>query len=158
LGGKFEKLLVAYDRGGFPAVERLFAEVSTSPLLQANGYTTLARRLMDSDRIQAAEAARRAFERDSQPWRQKWLAFRLRDAGKLTEAEAWLDLLPVDIHFSESEIRQSRQLRYVAKWERQRQARKQVEALGRARSEEQDKERTMDFRVRPENTVATTPQ
>jgi glycosyltransferase involved in cell wall biosynthesis len=146
LGGKFAKLLAAHDRGGFPAVERLLAEVSVPPRLQADGYTALARRLMDGDRVQAAEAARRAFECDPQPYRQKWLVFRLWDAGKPTEAEAWLDLLPADIRFSESETRKSRLLRHEAKWERQRHARKNVKPSGRARGEEQgqsrDEERT----------------
>jgi glycosyltransferase involved in cell wall biosynthesis len=148
LGAGFEKLLAAYDRGGFPAVERLLAEVSVPPLFQANGYTALARHLRDGGGAQAteaAEAARRAFELDPQAYRQKWLAFRLRDAGKLAEADALLELLPAETPFSASESRQSRQLRHEATWERRRRAREQAatpETPGRAGGEEPGKERT----------------
>jgi glycosyltransferase involved in cell wall biosynthesis len=142
LGAGFEKLFAVYERGGFPAVEHLLAEVSLPPLLQSNGYTALARRLLGEHRNEAAEAARRAFELDPQPYRQKWLAFRFRDAGKLAEADALLELLPADTPFSESESRQSRQLRHEAKWERRRQAREKTGTPGRADGDKPDEERT----------------
>lgn len=44
LGGKeFDNVIAAYARNGFDAVEQLLATVATSPAMQANAYTVLAR-------------------------------------------------------------------------------------------------------------------
>ncbi len=123
LGGKeFEKVIEAFHDGGKEAVEKLFSRVSPAPSMQANGYTALARHVMKSDRTTAAEAARRAYETDPKPFRLKWLAFKLHEAGDVIEAEAMLDILPTDITFSESESRQANQLRNEAKRVRQHEA------------------------------------
>jgi hypothetical protein len=127
LGGKgFEKVIAAYSDGAFKAVDKLLSEVSLAPAIQANGYTVLARQLMNSDRAATAEAARRAYEIDPQPFRLKWLAFRLHEAGDVIEAEAMLDILPNDIKFSESEARQASQLRNEAKHVRQHEAKQKT--------------------------------
>ncbi|WP_160810379.1 hypothetical protein [Nitrosomonas sp. HPC101] len=127
LGGKdFDKIIAAYDENGFDAVEKLVAVVSISPAMHASALTTLARHLMASDRTQAAEAARRAYTLDPKPFRLKWLAFRLHEAGEAIEAEAMLGLLPADTPFSDSETRQANQLRSEAKHVRQRTAKQQT--------------------------------
>src|SRR5690606_1786183 len=110
----------------FQAVEQLMAEAAVWPVMQANAYTALARQLMKADRANAAEAARRAHALDPKPYRLKWLAFRLHEAGEAMEAEAMLDLLPADTPFSDSETRQANQLRYEAKHARQREAKQQT--------------------------------
>jgi glycosyltransferase involved in cell wall biosynthesis len=115
LGGKgFDKLITVYDDGGFDAVEKLLAGVSVSPAMQANAWTALARYLIKKDCRRAAEAARRAYKQDPKPYRLKWLAFRLFDAGNIIEAEVMLDLLPPGMSFSNSEARQVDELRRAA--------------------------------------------
>ncbi len=127
LGGKgFDKVIAAYGEGGFDAVERLIAVVSISPAMHASALTALARHLMKSDSTQAAEAARRAYALDPRPFRLKWLAFRLHEAGEIAEAEAMLAILPADTPFSDSETRQANQVRSEAKHIRQRAAKQQT--------------------------------
>ncbi|SDR41831.1 FkbM family methyltransferase [Paraburkholderia tuberum] len=116
LGGKsFDKLIEAYGKGGLDAAEKLLAGASIGPVMQANAYTVLARNLMNSDRTNAAMAARRAYEIDPKPYRLKWLAFRLHEIGKVIEAEAMLKILPPDTPFSESEARQANQVGHEAR-------------------------------------------
>jgi len=152
LGGKnFDKVILAYGEGEFDAVEKLMAGVSISPATQANGYTALARHLMIGELANAAEAARRAYSLDPKPYRLKWLAFRLHEVGEVSEAEAFLDLLPQDTQFSDSEARQASQLRYEAKYARQLEAKqktgyserrveieKQLRNLSRERAEQSE--------------------
>lgn len=123
LGGKsFQKVLDAYTSGGTNAVEKLLDSVFLSPAMRANAYTALARQVMLTDARQAAELARMAWETDPRPFRLKWLAFRLHEAGDTVTAEALLDMLPADISMSESEARQAARLRQDAKQERARQS------------------------------------
>lgn len=89
-GSNFSTVIAAYGEGGFGAVEALIAAASISPAMQASALTALARHLMANDRTQAAEAARRAYTLDPKPFRLKWLAFRLHEAGEVAEAEAML--------------------------------------------------------------------
>jgi FkbM family methyltransferase len=123
LGGKgFDNVIEAYGKGGLSAAEKLLDGASISSVMQANAYTVLARKLMSSDRNNAAIAARRAYEVDPKSYRLKWLAFRLHEAGEVIEAEAILDTLPPDTPFSESETRQVNQVRYEARNVRQSEA------------------------------------
>jgi thioredoxin-like negative regulator of GroEL len=124
LGAKFEKLIAAYDQGGFAAVKKRLSDASISPVMQADAYTALARCLLNSDHAGAAEAARCAYEIDPRAYRLKWLIFRLYDTGEVVEAEAMLDVLPPETSFSESESRQARRLRSEARLARQREVRK----------------------------------
>lgn len=78
--------------------------------MQANAWTALSRHLMQNKRDHAAEAARRAYALDPKPYRLKWLAFRLHEAGDVIEAAAMLELLPADTPFSSSETRQAGRL------------------------------------------------
>lgn len=127
LGGKeFTGVITAYKNSGFVGIKSILDSVTVSPIVKANGYTALARNLMRSDPKAAAEAANKAFELDPKPYRLKWLAFRLHDAGDHAKAEAIIDLLPLDNKFSDSEERQVKQLRFEAKNNRQRQAKKKM--------------------------------
>jgi lipopolysaccharide biosynthesis glycosyltransferase len=123
LGEGFGELIAAHDRGGFSAVERLLASVSVSKATRADAYTALARHLMNGDHAQAAQAARHACMLDLKPYRLKWLAFRLCEAGDVAGAEALLDILPPDTSFTESEARRADQVRADASRLRQREAR-----------------------------------
>lgn len=135
LGGKgFDKVISAYATGGFEAVGHLLAGVPSG--IQANAYTTLARSLLDRDRVSAAVAAKTAYVQDPKPFRLKWLAFRMHEAGDVVEAAAILDVLPAETKYSESEARQAKQLRFEAKQARQHRAEEVVRfAEGRAKVE-----------------------
>ncbi len=139
LGGKdYKKVIAAYQEGGFDAVENLLTAVAILPAMQANAYTALARFLMKVDQNATVDAARRAHALDPRPYRLKWLAFRLHEAGELVEAEAMLDVLPTGMEFSDSEARQVSRLRYEAKQARLRQARQKTHfAQRRAEVEKQ---------------------
>lgn len=116
LGGKSYRIMIAaYQEGGLQGVEKLFKKLAIGPIIQANAYTFLARQLMENDRVNAALAARRAYECDPKSFRLKWLAFRLHETGDVVEAEAMLDILPTDTKFSESETRQTQQIKKEAK-------------------------------------------
>ena len=127
LGGKsFDKVLEAWGAGGLPAVEALLENAATSPFIQANAYTAVARSLVHKDSRHAAEASRRAYALDPKPYRLKWLALRLHEAGELAEAEVMLEALPADIQISESEAKQIRQLRHEAEYWRKLEAKRQT--------------------------------
>lgn len=120
LGGKgFGKVISTYEEEGFAAVEKLLARISVSPVMQANAWTALSRHLIQNKRDQAAEAARRAYALDPKPYRLKWLAFRLHEAGDVIEAAAMLELLPAGTSFSGSEARQAGRLQKEAKLARE---------------------------------------
>src|SRR5690606_1176909 len=103
----------------FAAVEKLLTRTSISPVMQANAWTALSRHLIQNKRDQAAEAARRAYALDPKPYRLKWLAFRLHEAGDVIEAAAMLELLPAGTPFSGSEARQAGRLQKEAKLARE---------------------------------------
>lgn len=124
-GEKCEKVIAAHRDGGFSEVERLLASVSISPNLQASALTILARSLQASSITGCVDAARRAFEIDPRPFRLKWLAFRTHDSGDAVRAEAMLDALLHEMHFSESEEKQVHILRRDANRIRLQEAKKQ---------------------------------
>ncbi|MDT0217835.1 MULTISPECIES: coiled-coil domain-containing protein [Alcaligenes] len=116
LGGKsFDKVVQAYQQGGDKQVETLFNQVAVSKSIQASAWTAVARTYQTSDPELVATLARRAFELEPRGFRQKWLAFRLHEAGGLFEAEALLALLPDDVPFTDSESRQRDRLLNQAK-------------------------------------------
>ncbi len=125
LGGKdFDKVITAYRDGGFPAVEKLMNETSVVPAIRADGYKALATHLGESESVNTAEAARRAYALSPTRLRLKWLIFRLQDAGDVVEAEAMLDLLPRDTPLNQSDRLRVSRLRNEAEQVRQREARR----------------------------------
>lgn len=123
LGGQsFSEVIAAYEKGGAAAVDSLLASVSLSSTTQANALTAVARSQMHVDPAAAVEFARRACALEPRPFRLKWLAFRMHEAGELVEAEALLETLPPNTKFSESESRQAARLRNEAKQVRLRDA------------------------------------
>lgn len=123
LGGKnFDKVIETFQAGGLEPVSQLLA-AEPAPEMRAKAWTALARQQMKNGLFaDAALSARRAHEEDPKPYRLKWLAFRLHDAGEIAEADACLSLLPQDTPFSDSEGRQRDQVRYEAKNARLREA------------------------------------
>lgn len=122
LGGKSgDKVIAAYRKGGLEAVNGLLTDIN-APVVKANVYTLLARQLRNEDWDMTAQLARLAYEEDPRPYRLKWLAFRLYEAGEIAEADAMLALLPEDTTFSDSELRQQDQIRYEANSIRLREA------------------------------------
>ncbi|MGF6572921.1 glycosyltransferase involved in cell wall biosynthesis [Paraburkholderia sp. GAS333] len=152
LGGEgFDKVTAAYDRGGFGAVDQLLSSRPISPVLHANAYTALGRHLLATDSAAASEAASRAYRSDPKAYRLKWLAFVLYKSGNSIDAAAVLDLLSLDIPFSESEVRLANQLRIDARLACQREAKKKIghpeeraksaRALANSNSERDDTDR-----------------
>lgn len=127
LGRKnFEKVIEAFQKGGLEPVNQLFA-AEPAPEMRAKAYTALARHQMKNGLFaDAALSARRAYEEEPKPFRLKWLAFRLHDAGEIAEADACLALLPLDTPFSDSESRQRDQVFYEAKSARLREAKQKT--------------------------------
>ena len=117
-GDSFSEVLAAYGNGGFDAVEGLFASLSISPTVIANAYAALARHLKQTDAKQACEAALQAYTADPKPFRRKWLAFRLYEAGKVLDAETILDSLPRVTDLSPSEVDRAAVIRRHAQDER----------------------------------------
>nr|WP_321272628.1 hypothetical protein [Alcaligenes faecalis] len=128
LGGKsYDKVIHAYRQGGKEQVELLLSRTGASSAVQASAWTALARTLMTTDSALVVDMARHAFALEPRGFRQKWLAFRLHEAGELLEAEALLTLLPTDIQFTESETRQKERLFKQAKQQRLDQVRRQTD-------------------------------
>lgn len=116
LGGKdFSKLIAAYEKGGLQAAEKLLDSVFISSSMRASAYTAVARCVMQHDAGKAAELAHKAYSVDPRPFRLKWLAFRVHEAGDAVSAEAMLDLLPADVSMSDSEERHVMRIRHEAK-------------------------------------------
>ncbi|MGO3130536.1 MAG: hypothetical protein ACTIJQ_02010 [Alcaligenes sp.] len=135
LGGKqFGKVIDAFKDGGEEMVEALLTRAAVSTTIQASAWTALARGQMQTSAAAAAKFARRAYALEPRSFRQKWLAFRLHEAGDLLEAEALAALLPDGVGFSESEGRQLNRLKDEAKQDRLYRARN---ALGHAERENQ---------------------
>ncbi len=80
----------------------------------ARTLTEQARQVQDSDPLAAAHLGERAYAADPQPWRAKWLAFRLYDAGELTRPAALLAGLPADTALSGSESSRAQQIQALA--------------------------------------------
>ncbi len=143
LGGKqFGKVLEAFKQGGEEAVDALLARSSVSTAIQASAWTAVARGQMQAHAIVAAKFAYRAFSLEPRAFRQKWLAFRLHEAGELVQAEALVTLLPDGVSFSESEGRQLTRLKDEAKQDRLNQARK---ILGHADRESRLRQQWQDL-------------
>lgn len=123
LGGKnFSKIINTFQASGMESVNKLLA-AEPAPEMRANAYTALARYQMKNGLFsEAAFSARRAYEEEPKPFRLKWLAFRLHEAGEIAKADACLSLLPPEMPFSDSESRQRDQVRFEAKSERLREA------------------------------------
>ncbi|NKJ43120.1 glycosyltransferase [Novosphingobium sp. SG720] len=81
---------------------------------RADAHAARARALRHSDPVAAAQAAQAAHDADPQPWRAKWLAFRLHDAGELTRPAALLQGLPQDVGLSASESSRAQQILALA--------------------------------------------
>lgn len=122
LGGEtYAAVIKSYEDKGFAGVESLL-NLSVAPRIQGDAYTSLARHIKSSDVKAAAEAADKAYRADPKPYRLKWLAFRVYEAGDSQRAEAILALLPKEMRFSDSEKNEITQVRYDAKNERKREA------------------------------------
>ena len=114
-GESFSKVLTAYADGGFNAVKALMDEASVSPTVKANGYTALARHLKNDTPELACEAACYAYEEDPQPFRRKWLAFRLYEAGDVLGAGILLNTLSENMPLSASEMSLAKKIKILAK-------------------------------------------
>jgi len=79
------------------------AAQQTPPIDWANAGTHLARLVLPVDRDAGCRLARAAFQSDPRPFRRKWLAFTLFDAGFIREAHELLTSLPAEYELKPSE-------------------------------------------------------
>ncbi len=120
LGGKsFDKFIEAYQQGGVEKAQDLLSRTAVSDVVKASAWTAVARTHMPAEPALASLFAARAFALEPRGFRQKWLAFRLHESGDLVKAEAWLALLPSDVPFTDSELRQKERLLMQAEQFRQ---------------------------------------
>lgn len=126
-GSSFSKVIETYEKEGAQGVELLLETADVSNHIQANAWTAVARNLVKTAPQAALEAARRAYAAEPKGFRLKWLGFRLHDAGELAEAEAVMAMLPPDIAFSESELRQREELEQEAEYLRMKQAKQELD-------------------------------
>ena len=96
------------------ARKKALQEERRARVAQADAHVAQARALRQSDPVAAARAAQSAHEADPQPWRAKWLAFRLYDAGELARPAALLAGLPQDVGLSGSESTRAQQIAALA--------------------------------------------
>lgn len=155
LGGKtFQKLIDLYQEKGNEAVEQMLDKVGVSYIIRANAYTALARHLSKKAPDKTAEFARLAWETDPQPYRMKWLAHRVYEAGDAATAEALLDMLPSDLSRTSSEERQEERIHLEAAVERERLIQQEFDVVDqhldaqkveRITKENEAKKKEMDF-------------
>lgn len=124
-GESYSKVKNAHVEGGLQAVQKFLDKLPLSATVKGNAYTSLARELMHTNLEETSEAAWLAYSVDPKPFRLKWLVFRLYETGSVIKAESFLNLLPVDIKFSDSESKQVNQLRYAAKYAREKKAKQE---------------------------------
>lgn len=99
------KIMDTFQSKGIGAAYSLVDELTPHPHLQADAFTAIARSLSKTDKKQAAELAYDAWKLHPRPYRQKWLAFRLYDAGDVDSAILLLETLPKDTPLADAENR-----------------------------------------------------
>ncbi len=107
---EFEALLQHFSQGGIAAVSAFLAARQTKPVAAAAAFTALARHLLSVLPLKAADAAREAYLCDPQPYRGKWLAFRLFDAGYVVEPAELLAKIGATAELSMSEQRRAEEI------------------------------------------------
>lgn len=115
LGGKdYTHLLARLGTDGFAAACAMIDGLALPRPTRAAAYTALARALQGKDPAACARAAALAEEADPQPWRAKWLAFRMYDAGHLVEPARMLHELAGETPLSASEETRAAQIEALA--------------------------------------------
>lgn len=106
LGDKnFNKLFDIYKEKGINYVNELLNSLDISFEMKANAYTELARTLIQINEQDAAFFAFLAWEIDPEPFRLKWLAFRIHESNDPIMAEALINMLPEKIKINNKEER-----------------------------------------------------
>jgi hypothetical protein len=127
LGGKeFKHVLEAHGKDGFEGVDKLLANVKASSFLRADAYRAISKHQAQINSAAAVGAARRSFEADPRPYRQKWLAYMLYDAGEVLEAEALMELMPPEHELTDWDKRQRDSIRAAANRHRMDEAKKRL--------------------------------
>lgn len=102
-GGSYKLLISAYKNAGLAAVIHLLNSEPVTPKVWANALTELAKELRKTDSKACADMAFLAWQLDPQPYRFKWYALRLYDAGEIVFADALIDLFPPNIDLKDQE-------------------------------------------------------
>lgn len=118
-GSAYKKVLDAWERGGFSAVEKLLAAKKYSPFRKASAWTALSRYFLKEKKWpELKKAAAKALDTEPRLFRIKWYAFRLAEIGDYEEADIALNFLADKIPFTDSETKTSVEIALLAKAER----------------------------------------
>lgn len=105
LGGKtFHKVITAYENYGFAGVRNFLNRPFLTSFMRANAYTALCRHLRSKRNMPGMlAAAKLAYNIEPRPFRLKWYALRLNEAGYVIEAASLLGILEGECAFSNTE-------------------------------------------------------
>ncbi len=115
---ELRELLQLTTQSGADAVRGRIEAGRIGPSHRAAAFTQLSRELRSSAPAAAAEFARLAYAADPQPFRAKWLAFRLFDAGAIAEPVQLL-LVGSAADLSASELRRTDEVRSLHRLQQQ---------------------------------------
>jgi len=105
--GRLHDLIEQYKGGGLPAVRAKVDALRLGGSGLATVYTRLAKELQATEPTDSAEMARLAYAADPQPFRAKWLAFRLFEAGVISEPVQLLRGAATSAELSASELKRT---------------------------------------------------
>lgn len=97
------KIMETFKSQGVDAAFALLDKIAPYPHLQADAYTSMAKSVLKTDIKLATELAYGAWRLHPRPYRQKWLAFRLYEAGEIESSIILLESLPEDTPLSVAE-------------------------------------------------------
>lgn len=111
-------LLHTFEQSGIEALRMQVESKRGGPSYSAVVFTRLSRELRTTSPNGSAETARLAYAADPQPFRAKWLAFRLFDVGALAEPVQLLRAT-AGTEFSASELRRADEIRSLHRLQQQ---------------------------------------
>lgn len=102
-GNDYPRAFEAYKDRGVPQLEDFLSQRDVTGANAANVFTYVAKQIRKQNPVDCAKLAKLAYASDPKPFRLKWLAFRLLDAGERIPAAAIFEILVNEIEFTEKE-------------------------------------------------------
>jgi glycosyltransferase involved in cell wall biosynthesis len=110
-----EEAIFSYESGGLPEVQRMLDAAQLAPAARERTLLALAKHYQQQEQPGTAAAlGRAAYDINPQPALAKWLAFRLFDAGQITEPLALLEGPAAAAPLSDSEARRAVEIKVLA--------------------------------------------
>ncbi len=112
LGDKFfSKVIKTYNSQNLSAAQKLMDKSSTSPKVNADAHTALARHVQATNKTLCAQLAFHAYIQDPKSYRLKWFLFRAYEAQLFTATKAVLVLLSEDTPLKNHESEKLQKIR-----------------------------------------------